>query len=130
MKTPDAKEQELDKKKRAPRCNFIDSEIRFENALKFTPIWLESFVVFSMVWSFYPILSDIGRKQLDERLRKKYEAARTDYTIYQKEKKRKMAEKNREKSQSNKQSIDKGKSIGRASAILSKKSVASSGAGV
>jgi len=34
-----------------------------------------------------------------------------------------MAEKNREKSQSNKQSIDKGKSVGRASAILSKKSV-------
>jgi hypothetical protein len=45
--------------------------------------------------------------------------------VYQKEKKRKMAEKNREKSQSNKQSVDKGKSVGRASAILSKKSVQS-----
>ena len=33
-----------------------------------------------------------------------------------------MAEKNREKSQSNKQSIDKNKSVGRASQILSKKS--------
>ena len=33
-----------------------------------------------------------------------------------------MAEKNREKSQGNKQSVDRNKSVGRASAILSKKS--------
>ena len=39
-----------------------------------------------------------GRKQLDERLQAKYATARTEYSVYQKEKKRKMAEKNREKS--------------------------------
>ena len=78
-----------------------------------------------MVWTFYPILSDASRKRLDERLQAKYGAARTDYAVYQKETKKKIAKKNREKSQSNKQSIDKGKSVGRASAILSKKSVQS-----
>jgi hypothetical protein len=118
--TPDPRQRELEKKKRLPRCNFLDSEIRFENALKFTAIWLESFIVFSMVWSFYPVLNDAARQRLDKRLRTKYEAARTDYAVYQKEKKKKMAEKNREKSQSNKQSMDKGKSI-KGSAILSKK---------
>jgi len=118
--TPDPRQRELEKKKRLPRCNFLDSEIRFENALKFTAIWLESFIVFSMVWSFYPVLNDAARQRLDKRRRTKYEAARTDYAVYQKEKKKKMAEKNREKSQSNKQSMDKGKSI-KGSAILSKK---------
>ena len=98
MKTPDAQERELDKRKRLPVCNFIDKEARFENALKFTPIWLESFVIFAMVWTFYPVLSDQGRKQLDHRLQAKYATARTEYSAYQKEKKRKMAEKNREKS--------------------------------
>ena len=50
--TPDQRQRELEKKKRLPRCNFIDSELRYENALKFTPIWLEAFVVFSIVWTF------------------------------------------------------------------------------
>jgi|TARA_B110001450_G_C17595398_1_gene470636 hypothetical protein len=98
VKTPDARERELDKRKRLPVCNFIDKEVRFENALKFTPIWLESFVLFGLVWTFYPVLSEQGRKQLDERLQAKYATARTEYSVYQKEKKRKMAEKNREKS--------------------------------
>ena len=79
-------------------------------------------MVFALVWTFYPVLSDQGKKQLDHRLQAKYASAATDYSAYQKEKKRKMAEKNRERSQSNKQSMDKGKSIGRASTILSKKS--------
>ena len=120
--TPDARQRELEKKKRLPRCSFLESEIRFENALKFTAIWLESFFVFSMVWTFYPVLSEKGRKDLDRRLRAKYETARTEFSVYQKEKKKKMAEKNREKSLSNKQSVDKGKSVGRGSTILSKKS--------
>jgi hypothetical protein len=55
-----------------------------------------------MIWAFYPVLSETGRKRLDARLQAKYAAARTDYAVYQKEKKKKMAEKNREKSQSNK----------------------------
>lgn len=124
MATPDARQRELEKKKRLPRCSFLESEIRGENALKFTAIWLEAFVVFAMVWTFYPVLSEAGRKRLDARLQAKYAAARTDYGVYQKEKKKKMAEKNREKSQSNKQSVDKGKSVGRASAILSKRASA------
>jgi hypothetical protein len=122
VSTPDARQRELEKRKRLPRCNFIDSELRFENALKFTAIWLEAFVVFALVWTFYPVLSDQGKKRLDHRLQAKYASAATDYSLYQKEKKRRMAEKNRERSQSNKQSVDKGKSLGRASTILSKKS--------
>jgi len=80
--TPDARSRELEKKKRIPRCNFIEAEIRFENALKFTPIWLESFVIFSMVWTFYPVLSDRGRKVLDRKLQNKFNSARTDYGVY------------------------------------------------
>ena len=69
-------------KKRLPRCSFLDSEIRFENALKFTPSWLESFLVYAMVWTFYPILSDAGRKNLDQRLKAKYEIAKKDFPTY------------------------------------------------
>jgi len=65
--------------------------LRYENSLKFTAIWLESFVVYCMVWTFYPVLSESGRKRFDEKLRNKYEQARTDYGVYQKEKKKKLA---------------------------------------
>lgn len=78
----------------------MDSELRYENALKFTPIWLEAFVIFSIVWTFSPIFSDAGKKQLDARLKAKYDAARTDFGLYQREKKRKIQEKNKEKSAS------------------------------
>lgn len=78
----------------------MDSELRYENSLKFTPIWLEAFVIFSIVWTFSPILSDSGKKELDARLRAKYESARTDFGLYQREKKRKVQEKNKEKSAS------------------------------
>jgi hypothetical protein len=112
----------MEKKKRLPRCSFIENELRYENGLKFTAIWLESFIVFCMVWTFYPILSEAGRKRLDEKLRAKYETARTDYGVYQKDKKKKLAEKNKEKSLSNKNSID-GKSFGRTPKNLIKKSI-------
>jgi len=42
-----------------------DNDIRVENSLKFTSIWLESFVLFSMVWTFAPVMSDLGRKKMD-----------------------------------------------------------------
>ena len=80
--TPDARARELEPKTRLPRCAFIESEIRGENALKFTAIWLEAFVVFAMVWTFYPVLSERGRKALDHRLQVKYTSARTDYAVY------------------------------------------------
>jgi hypothetical protein len=56
--------------------------LRYENGLKFTAIWLESFIVYSMVWTFYPVLSESGRKRFDEKLQAKYETARTDYGVY------------------------------------------------
>jgi hypothetical protein len=122
VKTPDTRERELEKRKRLPRCNFIDSEMRLESALKFTPIWLEAFVIFALVWTFHPVLSRAGRKQLDERLQAKYDSARTDYNAYQKEKKRKLAEKTKqEKTQGSKQPGEKSKSQGRASALSSHK---------
>ena len=80
---PDARQRELEPKtKRPAKCSFIESDIRAENALKFTAIWLEAFVVFAMVWTFYPVLSDRGRKQLDHRLQVKYTSARTEYAVY------------------------------------------------
>jgi len=93
---PDARQRELEKCKRLPRCNFIDLEMRLENALKYTPMWLEAFVIFALVWTFHPVLSAAGRKELDARLKKKFSDARTDYNTYQKEKKRKLAEKTKQ----------------------------------
>jgi hypothetical protein len=50
-----------------------------------------------MVWTFSPALSEKGRKLLDQRLQAKYNSARSDFGVYQREKKKKMQEKNREK---------------------------------
>ena len=134
MKTPDARQRELEKRKRLPACNFIDSEMRLEGALKYTPIWLEAFVIFALVWTFHPVLSPAGRKRLDGRLQAKYDSARTDYNAYQKEKKRKLAEKTKlEKNQGPKQHGEKNKAAGRASALSNHKASVSgasaSGAG-
>jgi len=76
--TPDLGERQ-EKNKRLPKCNFLDDELRLENALKFTPVWVEAFIIFSLVWTFCPVLSDSGKKQLDERLKLKFEMARTDF---------------------------------------------------
>jgi hypothetical protein len=84
----------------------MDSEIRFEGALKFTAIWLESFLIFSMFWSFHPVLSEAGRAELDERVLEKYLLAKTEYSAYQKEKKRRLAEKTKE--QKSQKTSDKG----------------------
>jgi hypothetical protein len=70
----------------------MEDELRYENALKYMPIWLECFVLFSLVWTFGPALSEQGRKELDRRLQSKYEKGRTDYSQYQREKKRKAQE--------------------------------------
>jgi hypothetical protein len=56
-------------------------------------MWLEAFAIYSLVWTFHPVLTPEARKELDRRLKDKFNDARTDYTAYQKEKKRKLAEK-------------------------------------
>jgi dynein heavy chain len=88
VETPDVADR-VDKTRRLPRCYFMDDELRYENALKFAPIWVECFVLFSLVWSFNPVLTENGRKEFDRRLRKKYEMCRSDYGTYQREKKKK-----------------------------------------
>jgi len=50
---------------------------------------LEAFIIFSIVWTIYPTLSDSGKKELDARLQAKYEMARSDFGTYQREKKKK-----------------------------------------
>ena len=64
-----------------------------ENAIKFTAQWLEAFLIYSLVWTFHPVLSEVGRKKLDAAMQKKFNAARTGLGAYQQGKKRKMAEK-------------------------------------
>jgi len=87
-------------RKRLPRCSFIDSDSRYENAIKYTPIWIEAFVIFSIVWTFYPVLSPNSRVKLDEALKEKYHICRQDFAVYQREKKKRMQEKNKEKNSS------------------------------
>ena len=77
----------------------MDDETRYENALKYTPVWLECFLIFALAWTFNPVLSATGQKELDVRLRAKYEAARSDIGQYQRERKKK--EKDAKKKQKN-----------------------------
>lgn len=92
LPTPDI-DQIQEKVKRLPRCYFVDDDLRMENALKYMNVWLEAFTVFSVIQAFYPVLSDGGRKELDKRMRAKFEQCRTDFTTYQREKKKREKEK-------------------------------------
>ena len=49
---------------RIPHTDFVTSESRYENSLKFLPIWLEAFVITSMALTFGPIMKEEGRKQV------------------------------------------------------------------
>ena len=81
------------KRKRLPKVCFAESQLRLENALKYTPAWLEAFMIYALVWTFHSVLGPAGRQRLDSSLRAKYEAARSDFAAYQREKKRRLAEK-------------------------------------
>lgn len=67
----------------------MDDGLRSENALKYLPVWVECFILFSLVWTFGPVLTEDGQKEFDRRLRSKYEACRSSFTAYQREKKKK-----------------------------------------
>jgi hypothetical protein len=69
-------------RKRLPRCSFAESQVRLENALKYTAVWLEAFLIYSLVWAFQPVLSEWGRQRLDVALREKYEAGRSDFSSF------------------------------------------------
>lgn len=88
----DVEAKQAPQRKRLPRCSFAESQVRLENALKYTALWLEAFLLYSLVWAFQPVLSEQGRKRLDDALREKYEAGRSDFSTFQKEKKRRLAE--------------------------------------
>lgn len=80
------------KRKRLPRSSFAEGQMRLENALKYTPAWLEAFMIYSLVWSFHTVLGPVGRQRLSSALKEKYAKARSDFSTYQREKKRKLAD--------------------------------------
>jgi len=51
--------------------DFVANDTRFENSLKFLPIWCEAFVLTSLVWTFAPLFNDNAKKELNERFKAK-----------------------------------------------------------
>ena len=41
--------------------DFVNNESRFENSLKFLPIWSEAFVMISLAWTFGPVFRKKAR---------------------------------------------------------------------
>lgn len=70
------------KDKRAPMNDFISNETRFENSLKFTPIWLEAFIITSIVWAFGGLFKEEARKRLDQKLKEKINNCKSDFATY------------------------------------------------
>jgi hypothetical protein len=56
--------------------------------MKFTPVWIEAFIIFSAVWTFGSILNETGKKDLDQRMKESINKCKSDFVTYQKEKKR------------------------------------------
>ncbi len=68
--------------------DFYNNESRFENSLKFLPIWAEAFVITSLVWTFAPIFSKKARGTLSEALKARILGCKSDFGTYQKLKKK------------------------------------------
>lgn len=54
---------------RNPINKFLNDEIRYENSLKFTPIWIEAFLIFSVIWTFGSVMTDMGKKEFDFKIK-------------------------------------------------------------
>ena len=75
-------ENEKQTQRRVAANRFINDEIRYENAIKFTGIWIESFIIYAIAWTFGSILDDHGKHMLDEQVRYRIEANKMDYAVY------------------------------------------------
>lgn len=71
--------------------DFYNNESRFENSLKFLPIWAEAFVITALAWTFAPVLSKKARKSLSEALKVRIVGCKSDFGTYQKLKKKQVA---------------------------------------
>lgn len=69
-------------------CDYTNNETRFENSLKFLPIWCEAFVVTSLVWTFIPLFRPEARRELAERIELRMKERKADFQTYQKQKKK------------------------------------------
>ena len=68
--------------------DFVNNESRFENSLKFLPIWSEAFVLTSLAWTFGPVFKAKARKQLSEAIKARVIECKSDFGTYQKLKKK------------------------------------------
>ena len=68
--------------------DFNNNDARFENSLKFLPIWAEAFVITSIAFTFGPIFTKRARRELSEALKKRILECKSDFGTYQKLKKK------------------------------------------
>lgn len=59
--------------------DFLSNENRVENSLKFLVMWLEAFVLTSIMGTFAPVLSAEARKRLAGKLRVRVEERKSDF---------------------------------------------------
>ena len=71
--------------------DFVNNEARFENSLKFLPIWSEAFVLLSLAWTFGPVMNKKARKTLSDAVRARVTECKSDFGTYQKLKKKLQA---------------------------------------
>lgn len=74
--------------KRISHIDFVDNDTRYENSLKFLPIWLEAFMLTALSNAFGPVLNEGGRKRMWEALKVKILEGKSDFNSYQKNKKK------------------------------------------
>ena len=68
--------------------DFVNNESRQENSLKFLPIWSEAFVLMSLAWTFGPVFKKKARFQLSEAIKVRFAECKSDFSTYQKLKKK------------------------------------------
>lgn len=72
----------VDDIKRIVTTDFVGNEARYENSLKFLPIWLEAFILTAIAHSFGPVMKPNARKRLWDGLKVKYDQCKSDFATY------------------------------------------------
>jgi hypothetical protein len=68
--------------------DFNNKTNRTENALKYLPKWSEAFVILSITWTFALVLKKPACEYLNKLLQKRIEQCQSDFSTYQKIKKK------------------------------------------
>jgi hypothetical protein len=73
-------------KLKSPDYEWVENEYLFEQSIRNKNQWIDSFVIYALIWSFGSILKENERRNFDRWLKDEFEAIKTQFNERMKQK--------------------------------------------